>query len=130
MDLKTFQRSADMENERDRCVRTSMARQIASPGHEMNTNEKNQRIPHVCCCLVAPRIAFVLITVFFCLCNYYSSVFNKRNRPAASRIRLNSIQNACTSIIKSCFPKAAAAVFVSWVQPTSNSALLAFVPGR
>lgn len=31
-----------------------------------------------------------------------SSVFNKRKRPAASRILLNSIQNACTSINKSC----------------------------
>lgn len=31
-----------------------------------------------------------------------SNVFNNRKRPAASRILLNSIQNACTSINKSC----------------------------
>jgi len=37
-----------------------------------------------------------------CVFTYYdSSVFNKRNRQAASLIRLNSIQNACTSINKS-----------------------------
>lgn len=31
-----------------------------------------------------------------------SSVFSNRKRPAASRILLNSIQNACTSMNKSC----------------------------